>query len=177
MAVSKIVKYGLEELVIDMRNGIGARGAIVDACNDVLRERNVTDRISLGSVRRYLRSLDEEIVAVAHQPRHTERAVGLTLDFAGQFNDLNAKLRRWVEEADTRPDPNWAERIAMARELRAHLELFVDVMEKLYNAEQARLFQQTVLAVIEEASPEMASDITRRLIESQGLRVRAILGQ
>lgn len=69
---------------------------------------------------------------------------------------------------------DWQARSHMATVMLKHLAQFTDLMERLFDAEQVKAFQQEVMTAIEEADPATARKIVERL-QSRQSAVRARL--
>lgn len=190
----KVAKFGLEEVV---REGLvdGKRQAdILEDLNTELviqhgRKKGKPPSISKAALERYLASIPEGTVAALHGSGLAAENASIALDFATRFRKRMATLEGWLADVDAAErtmtvdgkevnlGPDWQARKAMMSEERRWMQLYVDLMERLYNAEQVQQFQEAVMEVIREADPETAQKVARALQSKRQLRAAAILGE
>jgi hypothetical protein len=102
---SKIMRLGLEQLVVDARgNGLDL-AEIVKMCNELLRARGEGETVSKSTVKRYLTRLAPGTAAAAHEPTVAGANAAVAIAFAQRLNTLDEKLGRWIEEADQAVTP------------------------------------------------------------------------
>lgn len=182
---SKIDKYNLGGLVARLRDQGRTTEQIHEA---VLSHLTGKDTIGKRALETYLAKLPATTVAVIHDPDTTEVVREQVSAFADQFAKLNTLTNTWLDEAGKARitafndhgtvdlGPDWNARAKIAKELREQLKLMGDTMERIYNAEQVKLFQDSVLESISEASPEVAQAIRTKLREKTEVRKAALLG-
>ena len=173
MAISKIVRLGLEEMVLKGReNG--------DDLNAHLATLGLPDRVSLASLTRYLASLAPAAAPAMHQPQIAPRMAEVALNVGGRAEQALATLDEYLTiaqgELDQNGQHNHAAIIGYIAESRKQVKLFVDLMDKLYSAQRIAIFQQTVLDAIEEADPEAAAKIRENLRRHHEIRRASLLG-
>jgi hypothetical protein len=182
---SKIDKHNLGGLVARLRDQGRTNAEIHEALTTHLAGK---DTISLRSVDTYVRTLPATTVAVIHDPDTTIEVREQVSGFADQFAKLNRITNDWLDEAEKARmfgvndhgtvdlGPDWNARTKVAKELREQLKLMGDTMERIYNAEQVKLFQDSVLETISEVSPEVAQAIRNKLRSKTEIRKAALLG-
>lgn len=183
--VSKIAKHNLGGLVARLRDQGRTSEQILEAVNTHLAGK---DEVSMASLNRFIATLPEKAVAVVHDPETTAVVKTQVATFAEQFEKLNRITQGWLDEAENArtlvvtdhgtqdAGPDWNARTKVAKELREQIKLMGDTMERIYNAEQVRLFQEAVLDAIGEVSPEVAQAIREKLREKTEFRRAALLG-
>lgn len=183
---NKIVKHNLGGVVARLRE----QGKTVDQILEAINARlNGKDTISSATLRRFIDKLPEAQVVAVHMPEVAQEMGRQVRSFSDQFTNLNEIVEGWLEDVKNSKlttvtehgevvdlGPDWNSRVKVARELREQIKLIADVMERVYNAEQIKLFQESVLEVISEASPEVASAIRDKLKERTDIRRAALLG-
>jgi hypothetical protein len=97
---SKILDLGLEDMVLASRSEGEGLDRTVVRCNQDLARRGVEQTVSKSTVKRYLASLDKATVPVAHQPQVAQQNAAVAIAFADRLNVLDAKLGRWLDEAE-----------------------------------------------------------------------------
>jgi hypothetical protein len=175
---AKIVQLGLERQAIAARNaGMTGREAR-DRLNAILKRRGEVKSVTDRAVERYWATLDGASIAPSHQPQLAERNADLAINIGGNLSELSECVRGWFEEAkearvtrvvkgNDEPEavdcgPDWPVRLNTAREFRKLLRFSADILERIYNIENIRVFQETVLEAVGEASPEVQREIKRR---------------
>lgn len=98
---SKVIELGLEDTVVQARAQAKGLAAIVVACNQELARRGVEQTVSKSTVKRYLAQLAPGTAAAAHEPTVASENASVAIAFASRLNDLDEKLGRWIDEADT----------------------------------------------------------------------------
>ena len=183
--VSKIAKHNLGGLVARLRDQGRTNEQILQAVNTHLAGADV---VSMASLNRFIASLPEKAVAVVHDPDTTKVVQAQVSSFAEQFEKLNRITHAWLDEAEHARQqgmtdhgpvdlgPDWNARTKVARELREQIKLMGETMERIYNAEQVKLFQESVLEAVSEASPEVAQSIREKLRARTEIRRAALLG-
>lgn len=187
----KVVKLGLEEVVLSSRERGRSLAQIAADCNAALRAQRSKDTVSKPAVERYLATLDKASVAPAHQPQLAERNARTAIDFAGDLHGLRDKVSGWLEEADTATrtvmvgygesayteiEPHWDARTKVAREFRELLKLYADVMERVANAQHVQEFQRIIFDAIKDADAETANKILASLRKVREARQAGMLG-
>lgn len=189
----KIVQHGLEKHVLKLRGSGKTLPEIRDELNERIRAKGNADRLTTRAIERYLATLDEGSVPIAHQPQVAEENVRLGMNVAGDVADLTDKLRAWLIEAEEGKTPvygkddlgdavivewlpDWRARTSVAREFRETLKFTAEILERIYNQERIRVFQQTVLEVINEADPETARLVKSRFQSNAEIMRARLLG-
>lgn len=193
---NRVIALDLESQAVKLRARGKTMREILAALNEELDKRrhaghpNAPAR-DLGekSLARYFASLDEASVPAAHQPQAAEENVALQLQFGKQFVDLNSTILEWLEEAKTARKlvavagvgiedvgPDWDARTKTAKALQQNLDAYGDLLERIYNAEQIKMFREEVLRAIREESPDCARRIQARMQERQSVRIAALTG-
>lgn len=160
-----------------------------DKLNERLAEEGKKDRISKSTLERFFSTLPRAVVVQAHKPEVAESVARHAIDFAGQLSQVNEKVVQWLDEAEhankwgvdsngnaVELGPDFQSRVMVARELRGQLTLYADMLEKVFNAEQIKLFQEAVLEAIAEADPEVARKVRDKLRERTEMRRAALFG-
>lgn len=193
MASHKVVQLGVEDVV---REGLAdgkTQPEILEDVNMELvvrhdRKKGKPPSVSRAALERYLASLPEGTVAALHGANIAEANAALALDFSKRFTERMETIARWLEQADTaertmeangetvKLGADWHARKAMMSEERRWMQLYVDIMERLYNAQQVRDFQESVMEVLREAEPKLAQAVAAKLQAKQIGRASAILG-
>jgi hypothetical protein len=170
----KIVQHQLEKQALAARNKGRTADETAKELTGTLRKRGVKEGLSRTAVERYWASLDEESLPPAHRPQVAEQNAALAVNVAGDLQVLAATVKEWFEEAKTARKylptddglmdvgADWQARTGASREFREALRFAADVMERVYNIENIRVFQETVLEAVGEASPEVQREIKRR---------------
>lgn len=192
---NRVIDLGLEQLAVKLRAEGLTQAKILAGLNEELgRRRQVNptaDQRDLGlkSLVRYFATLDAATLPAAHQPQAVAENAALQIRFGQQFADLNETIGVWLEEAkgarklvavagvgveDVGPD--WDARTKVAKALQQNLDSYGDLLERIYNAEQIKMFREEVLRAIREESPECARRIQARMQERQSIRVAALTG-
>lgn len=185
----KIVRYGLEKRVLKLRAGPDTLPSICKQLNAELAAKGVEGKLTTRSIERYFATLDEATVPIAHQPQAAEENLRLGMNVAGDVADLTDKLRAWLIEAEEGKTPvygdegqvvewlpDWRARTSVAKEFRETLKFTADILERIYNQERIRVFQQTVLEVINEADPETARLVKSRFQSNAEIMRARLLG-
>lgn len=182
---SKIDKFNLGALVARLRDQGYTNAQIHEALQSHLKQGQT---LTLRTVDAYVAKLPAKTIAVIHDPDTTREVTKQVESFGDQFADLNRIVRDWLNDVkDARVKivtdhgvqdggPDWNSRVKVAKELREQIKLIADVMERIYNAEQIKLFQESVLEAVGEASPEVAQAIRDKLRERTEIRRAALLG-
>jgi hypothetical protein len=177
---TKLARHRLEQYVLDLRDEGKTVDEVMEAVNVAL---DGDDTISKPTIERFLAARAGRATPALHDPAVANTMVERTVTFAEQFAHLNGTVSQWLAEVqeESREDttgtgtpPNWAARIGVARELREQLKMLAAVLDRVYDAEQIKLFQETVLDVIAEASPDMATEIRDRLAARTRIPSRAV---
>jgi hypothetical protein len=192
----KIVKLGVEDVVREgLVDGL-THPEIIEAVNTELAIRHGSGQgkkgappsISKGALDRYLAALPEDAAAAVHKQEVAAANAAMALDFEQRFRSRMNTLNDWLEEvsnaertmevngAKVNLGPDWSARKAMMSEERRWMQLYVDLMERLYNAQQVQLFQEAVMEAIRDESPEAAARIAQSLQAKVQTRAAAILG-
>jgi 3-dehydroquinate synthetase len=192
-SLHKIVKLGLEEVVREGLVDGRSQPEILEELNTELvvrhdRKKGDPPRVSKAALERYLASLPEDTAAVVHRQEVAESNARMALDFGKRFRERMGTLDKWVEEVDGAHQymtvdgkkvdlgPDWSARKSMMSEERRWMQLYADLMERIYNAAQVQEFQETVMEAIRDVEPEVAAKIAERLQERTANRAQAILG-
>lgn len=182
---SKIDKYNLGGLVARLCDQGYTNTQIHEAVQSHLKQ---GQSVSLRSVDTYVAKLPASKVAIVHNPDVSQEVKTQVSTFAEQFTKLNRITNDWLEEAEKARmvgindhgtvdlGPDWNARTKVAKELREQLKLMGDTMERIYNAEQVKLFQESVLESISEVAPEVAQTIRDKLRQKTEIRRAALLG-
>lgn len=117
----KVIKLGLEELVLDGRKRGLSLVQIRDECNEELERRarkaamnrgkdgkaqpKAPESVSKPAIERYLRTLDKATVPVAHQPQVAQENAQVAIEFGARLARLDALLGQWIEQADSAVTP------------------------------------------------------------------------
>jgi hypothetical protein len=117
----------------------------------------------------------EPLPTKAAQDRHGDELDRLhdALDYMD--GDAAGALRDWIAPVDVLV-PDWMARTRVAKELRQMLELYANVMGRIYDAQQVQDFQRAVLAAIEAADPHVARQVVEHLHKLQDARKAALFG-
>jgi hypothetical protein len=182
---TKIEKHGLAFAAIALRNeGLEVK-EVLARLNAKL---NGKDTIGKATLERFFTNLPAASAPVVHNPQVGEIVQAQVMSFGEQFEKLNRMTVEWLDEAETSRltgvndhgtvdlGPDWNARTKVAKELREQIKLMADTLERIYNAEQVKLFQESVLEAIGEASPEVAQAVRDRLRERTEIRKAALLG-
>jgi hypothetical protein len=189
----KIVQFELTEVVREGLVDGKTQDAILEDLNTELvirhdKKKGKPPSISKAALERYLSSIPEQTVAALHGSRLATANAELALDFGARFKERMVTLDTWLtevseahryitvnnEQVDLGPD--WQARKAMMSEERRWLQLYADLMERIYNAEQVRLFQASVIDALREADPEIARKVEQALRDATEKRAAALLG-
>jgi hypothetical protein len=189
----KVVKLQVEDVV---REGLADGKTYPEILDDVNGElavrhdgkKGAPPKVSSSALERYIASLPEGTVPALHSPDVASANARLALDFEQRFQARMHTLGEWLTEVDTARltmqkdgvtidlGPDWQARKAMMSEERRWLQLFVDLMERLYNAQQVQMFQEAVMEELREADPELAQRVVARLQAKVTTRAAALLG-
>lgn len=185
----KVVALGLEKRTLQLRGEAKTTPQICAALNTELAVKGVEDKLTARSIERYFATLDEATVPVAHQPQAAEENLRLGMNVAGDVADLTDKLRQWLEQAEAATvivydsegqpyseQPDWRARTSVAKEFRETLKFTADVLERIYNQERIRVFQQTVVEVVNEEEPDVARRIKTRFQSNAEIMRARLLG-
>lgn len=146
--------------------------------NALLRGGGIDGVVSRSAVTRHAAALDAATAASAHRPDLAERNVAVSIDVAQRVIDSLAKLDALlpIAEASTSGGPNWGAILGVIRESREQTKLWVDVMDRVHNAEQVARFQAEVMSAIDEADPVTATRVRASLRRRHALRRAALAG-
>lgn len=100
MPQSKVIKYELEDVVMDARRGGRSNAQMATACNDNLAGRGIEDTLTSKAVERYLATLDRATVPAAHQPQAAQANAMLAVDVAARINLLDERVKGWLDEVE-----------------------------------------------------------------------------
>lgn len=191
---SRIIQLGLEKTVIRERAKHHSMEKIVATLNRQLDKRRsagekVGGPIPVNTLGRYLRSLDAASAPALHTVEVVQANTRLSINFGDQFLELNATMNVWLEEAKTArkmvavagvgvedAGPDWDARVKTATALQRNLDSYADLLERIFDADQVRMFREEVLTAISEESPECARRIQARLQARQSVRIAALTG-
>lgn len=186
---AKIVQLKLEKQALGLRNAGKTLDEAADALNATLSRREGGETVTAKAVQRYWASLDQESIVPAHRPQVAARNADMGMNLGGDIHDLHDKLKAWLEQAEDAKsyvydkdgvlvgeDIDWRARTSVAREFRETLKFTAEMLERIYNVEQIKVFQQTVLETIAEASPELQGEIKRRFEVNQQIVRAKLLG-
>lgn len=189
----KVVKLQVDDVV---REGLADGKTYAEVLDDVNGElavrhggkRGRPPTVSLSALERYIGSLGEGAAPALHSREVAEANARIVLDFEARFQKRMATLDTWLEEVETAGrsmqvngatvdlGPDYSARKAMMSEERRWMELFVDLMERLYNAQQVQQFQDSVMEVLRDADPKLAQEVAARMQAKVTTRAAAILG-
>lgn len=187
----KVIKYELEDLVLDARRRGRSNAQIAGECNEQLVKAAVKDTLTAKAVERYLATLDRATVPEAHQPQVAAENARLAIDVAERMGLIDGRLRSWLDEAEdsvieymvghgegayTQTRPDWHARLGVAKQLRQVVETVVNILERIHNAEQIAAFQEELVQVIRDADPETAKLLIERLQARQSVHRAALIG-
>lgn len=189
----KIVKLDLTEVVREGLVDGKTQADILDDLNTELAIRHDAKpgkppTIAKASLERYLAAMPEGTVAALHGSDVATKNAAMALDFGHRFKERMTTLDTWLTEVsdskrtvtigDNQVDlgPDWQARKAMMSEERRWLQLYADLMERIYNAEQVRLFQAAVIEALREADAEVAQKVEKALRDATEKRAAALLG-
>jgi hypothetical protein len=185
----KIVALELEEQALAGRNAGKTLDELRDRLNALLKKRGSREAVTVRAIERYWATLDRASVVPAHQPQLAERNADVGMKLGREIQQLHHKLHRWLDEAEDAKsatydsdgsviseDVDWRARTSVAREFRETLRFTAEMLERIYNVEQIRVFQQTVLETIGDVSPEMQRDVKRRFEANQQVVRAKLLG-
>jgi hypothetical protein len=186
---SRIIALGLEHDALALRNGGKTADQATAHLNETLALRGAGDQVARSVVERYWASLDKESIAPAHRPQVAEENARVGVTIGSDLQSLRDEIAQWMQEASNAKsfvygkdgavvaeDINWSARTSVAREFRETLKFTADVFERIYNMENIRIFQQTVLETIAEASPELQREVKRRFEANQQIVRAQMLG-
>lgn len=102
---SKVVRYELEDVILEARRRGRSVAQITQGCNDALAARGVKDTLTTRAVERYLATLDEATVPPAHAPAAAEANATIAIDYGKRLNRLDELLGKWLDEAEQAVQP------------------------------------------------------------------------
>lgn len=183
----RIVHLGYEDLVLKMRQKGKTGAEILIALNAEQAKRIAKGekvgaaKISKSALMRYIATLPAATAAVVHDPKGGGVILKQSINVMQRIADTVARIDDLMPEALAELDPftqhrNWAAITALMKESRQQSEFYANVLEKVYNAEQIKLFQESVLEAIQEASPEVARIVRDKMREKTSIRRAALLG-
>jgi hypothetical protein len=186
---SKIVQLKLEKQALALRNAGRTADEARDALNATLRRRKSGETVTRKTLERYWALLDNASIVPAHQPQVAQRNADVSMNLGGDIQSLHDKLERWLDEAEEAKnyvydqdgmvigeDIDWRARTSVAREFRETLKFTAEMLERIYSIEQIKVFQQTVLETIGDASPELQAEVKRRFQAKQQIVRAKLLG-
>lgn len=183
---SKVLKHGLADLVLELRRKGQSSAQIAKACGE-----RAGEPFTSKSIDRHLATVDRASAVEAHVPETAAENARLAVDVAERLNLLDTTIGKWladVEDAERVTvvgsgqdayevrTPDWAARTAVSRELRETAKTVVDLLERVHNAEQIELFQQSVVAAIRAADPDVARKVLEAMRDHHSIRRAALLG-
>lgn len=183
----RITQLGYEQKVADMLEAGEIGEDILESINeDIARRIEEGERIPGGEVsrsayQRYIATLRKDVMARVHEPKMAREVSEKSLDVITRVRKTIDHLDELMEDALAEQDVfsggrNWTAIIGVIQEARRQSTLYVDVMEKVYNAQQIATFQEVVMDAIREVDPEVARAIQRKLREKLDMRKAALLG-
>ncbi|RJR42497.1 MAG: helix-turn-helix domain-containing protein [Desulfobacteraceae bacterium] len=162
MTTRKVSFIELEKL---LRDGNGV--------SEIARKMGVTK----GTISKAMKRLNQAVtkdVALRSAPDIVDKK----LDAMGQLLKVNRSINKELDYIEkTIKTANKEERLQLqdqkikhVAEIRKQLGLLLDIAQALYNAEEVQAFQQTVLEVISDASPELRHKILSELQQRRAIR-------
>ena len=134
-------------------------------------------KVSKGSVSKALKRLN---VAVTREAalREAPQIVQKNIDAMGQLininNLINKELARIEEALRVTPEQQRKQlrdqKLKHVGEIRRQIGLLLDIAQTLYNAEEVRIFQETVLEAIGKVSPELRNEVMHELQARRAIR-------
>jgi hypothetical protein len=164
---------------------------VVDCLNRLLKARKHTEQITLAQYNRWLKKLDKESIGPAHRSKVVERNVALGVNITGRLEAALERLDTWLPIAESEGDQvmcpecehefdggprDWRARLGVLKEMREHVKLYSELLERVYDMQNVAEFQGTVLAAIEEADPATAQRVREGLAKKHEVRRAALLG-
>ena len=175
-----IVSQGLETVVLEARAAGKTAEQVLEACNEALKARMSTIRISPASLARYIASLSAAATPALHQPQIATAQIASVIEIADRvqnaLRDLDQQLILAKTERDSRGDRQFGAIVGLTAEARKQVTMYANIMDKLYNMQRIAIFQQAVLDAIEEADPATAAKVRENLRRHHEIRRAAMLG-
>lgn len=169
--VSKIVKYGLVEKAIELREKGLSYQKIADELNRELPE---DDKVDLFAVKRFFDKLPELKKEIVQQDQTLLiRAVNKELDLIEEINELYFKAKSVLEtmeqEAQAKGrnvDPYRFK--AVASEMRELLKQMVEIQKEINDYNNVRKFMEIVMSVLQKEVPDKIPIIIEELKIAKG---------
>lgn len=134
-------------------------------------------KVSKGGVSKALKRLN---VAVTSQAalREAPRIVQKNLDAMSQLININRLINEELNHIEESLKTASAEdrkqlqdqKLKHVAEIRKQLSLLLDIAQTLYNAEEVRVFQETVLEALGSVSPELRHKVMHELQQRRAIR-------
>jgi superfamily II DNA helicase RecQ len=171
---SKIVKYGLEEKVVKMRQNGMSYEDITDAIN---KSGALPDgeEISIYSVQRFFKHVPEINKALVKQDkRRLLKVVNNHIDIIQEtqqlYNKTKSILAQMEEQAQEDEDGgiNPYHYKAILSEMRESLKLMMELQKEIADAETVKQFMQIVIDTVQEVAPSALPVLLERLKIKKG---------
>jgi hypothetical protein len=121
-----------------------------------------------------VKKIDDEKkkILMAVNADNAHRVVQKELNAMDQLQMINAKAIKLLDAALEVDKPNYDPSLALKamKEIRGQLKLQMDLFQSLYNVRSAAEFQQKVIELMEEVSPELKERFIRKLKAERTLR-------
>jgi hypothetical protein len=186
---STIITLDLEQEALEARNSGKTREEATEHLNRVLEQRESDQRITVSSLQRYWLSLDKESIAPLHRPGVAVENARVGATIGTDLQDLHDRIAGWMEEAEDAKqwvydkdgevigeDIDWRARTSVAKEFRETLKFTAEMLERIYNMENVKLFQNTVLETVAKADPDIRQEIIQRFSMNQQISRAHLLG-
>ena len=158
-----VSRQAVSRLLIDLR-GKTTRAVVVKQTAEVV-ERKIDTLKQLSEINGHANWLLDHVMKwIKGDPE----AIQVLESHARQVNVGNKKEPEWVTEYKFK-DPHEIALRAMA-EVRAQLDLQLQIYQTMYSIQESEKFQQTVLEVLGEVDGEIRDEIIRRLNERKSIR-------
>lgn len=99
MAQPKIIKLGLEDVILESRRARRSLDGMTEDANAELARRGQADTVTKSTVKRWLASIDVASVSHAHDPEIAEQNARVAIDVYDRLQGLDVILQGWLKEA------------------------------------------------------------------------------
>lgn len=161
---SKITQHDLAPRTIRFRQQGLSHREIAEKLSEQTGE-----EISYKAVQRFLAGVEVEAAAVAHRPEYAEANAEQSLDIGERVRSTLIKLDGLIRSAEEGEEgPNWYGLASMLRESREHTRLYVELLERVHNAERIAAYQRALRRVLERESPELGRRLDEEFMRELG---------